>query len=408
MLPSNGLQRPRNQGARALDAQRRHVEFIEQPAGQPGRRDVSRERGRWIRGAGVSRAAFGPFEPCLSMNHDRELLAPDRVPALTRARTVEASLPFRYGVYGIELLSDVVLSLPACADGAAARIELREGGPELFAQAISGAALIKRADWYTYGNLPGGASYVRWRDLGEFLVSTDGGRIWWRRAPGAHHESFQVYLLGQALSFALVKGGLEPLHGTAIVHEGQAIALVGDSGYGKSTLAAGFLGAGCTLLTDDLLLLRPVANGLQAQPGPARLKLLPDSAQRTLGAAATGVPMNPETQKHVIALERQHRCEMAVPLRAIYVLVPPEETRRLRRMRATPLVGRDAFTALVGNTFNRYLDDAARMQRQLVQTAAVIRAVPVRRLAHPRSFDRLGEVVDAILVDSELATGVLA
>ena len=408
MLPSNGLHRPRNQGARALDAQRRHVEFIEQPAGQLGRRDPGRERGRRQCGAGVSCATFGLFEPRLSMNLDRDLLAPDRGPAFTRSRALETSLRFRYGVYGIELFSDVALSLPACADDAAARVELREGGPELFAQAIAGTTLIERADWYTYSNLPGGASYVRWRGLGEFLVSADGGRIWWQRAPGAHHESFQVYLLGQALSFALVKSGFEPLHGTAIVHEGQAIALLGDSGYGKSTLAAGFLGAGCTLLTDDLLLLRPVAGGLQAQPGPARLKLLPDSAQRTLGAAATGVPMNPETQKHVIALELKHRCEAAVPLRAIYVLVPPEEARRLRRMRAVPLVGRDAFTALVGNTFNRYLDDAARMQRQLVQTSAVIRTVPVRRLAHPRSFDRLGEVLDAILADSGLAARVPA
>ena len=211
-----------------------------------------------------------------------------------------------------------------------------------------------------------------------------------------------------ALSFALVKAGFEPLHGTAIEHEGQAIALLGDSGFGKSTLAASFIAAGCRLLTDDLLLLRSGAGGLDAYPGPPRIKLLPDSARRILGPAATGVPMNAETNKHVIALDVAQRCQAPVPLRVLYVLAPPQEMRHLRRVRAVPLSAREAFFSLVGNTFNRHIADSDRLERQLAETTRLVNAVPVRKLVYPRSFARLGEVREAILADSRLRNGIAA
>src|SRR5205823_339252 len=136
------------------------------------------------------------------------------------------------------------------------------GSPAMFSQAIGGLDLQSRSDWYHYAHLEDRSSYVRWIGLGEFLVSSDGRRITCAPAPESSIESFQVYLLGQALSFALVKRGFEPLHATAIAVDGEAIALLGKSGFGKSTLAACFLAADHRLLTDDLLLLQPFPNGL--------------------------------------------------------------------------------------------------------------------------------------------------
>jgi hypothetical protein len=309
-------------------------------------------------------------------------------------------------VYGISLRSEIPLSLPECQGDEIARIELLHGTTEHFAEAIADAKLIDRADWCQSAHLDNGSSYVRWRGLGEFLVTADGKRIWCARAPDALPESFQVYLLGQALSFALVKGGFEPLHGTAIEHEGHAIALLGSSGFGKSTLAASFIAAGCRLLTDDLLLLRPGAGGLEAYPGPPRIKLHPDSARQILGPTATAVPMNPQTDKHVIGLDAAQRCQIPIPLRVIYVLTPPEEMHRLRRVRTVQLSARKAFFALVENTFNHYITDPDRMGRQLAQTSRLINLVPVRKLSYPRSYARLREVREAILADSQLRTRI--
>ncbi|MFB3074256.1 MAG: hypothetical protein ACE1Z6_03640, partial [Candidatus Methylomirabilales bacterium] len=118
---------------------------------------------------------------------------------------------------------------------------------------------MRRSDgknWFQHLRLPDGSDYLRWSGLFEFLVSADGRRIACRELECASPESFQTYLIGQVLSFALVKRGIEPLHSTTVVIDGKAVAFLGDSGYGKSSLGAAFLQAGYPLLTDDLLVLK--------------------------------------------------------------------------------------------------------------------------------------------------------
>jgi hypothetical protein len=310
---------------------------------------------------------------------------------------LHVTLPFRYGVYGISLRSQFPLALPVSTQPGLAEIEIRRGSTAFFSRAITGAKLQISADWYRYAHLNDGSHYVRWSGLGEFLVSAEGVRITCARAPAAAPESFQVYLLNQAISFALVQQGFEPLHATTIVVDCQAVALLGDSGFGKSTLAASFLHAGHMLLTDDLLLLRPSKWGFDAYPGPQRIKLFPKIASRFLSSDSDGVPMNEGTNKQVIAL--RGGCVAPVPLRAIYVLAPPYETRRQRRIQIEPLPPREAFLALVANTFNYRIVHSRRLQRQVSETAQLLRAVPVKKLSYPRFLARLPEVREAILAD---------
>jgi hypothetical protein len=310
---------------------------------------------------------------------------------------LHVTLPFRYGVYGVSLRSEIPLALPVSHCPGLAEIEIRTGTPALFAQAIAGAQLNIPADWYHYAHLHDGSHYVRWAGLGEFLVSPDGALITCARAPAAALESFQVYLLNQAISFALVQKGFEPLHATTVIVDGEAIALLGDSGYGKSTLAASFLHAGHGLLTDDLLLLRPREGGMEAYPGPSRIKLFPKIARRFLGADVKGVPMKAAVSKQVIALGGGSLAPL--PLRAIYVLAPPHEARRRRSIRIEPMSPREAFLALVANTFNRRIEHSPRLQRQVSATAQLLRAVSVKKLSYPRLLARLPEVREAILTD---------
>jgi len=306
---------------------------------------------------------------------------------------------FHYGVYGISLRSEIPLSLPRPQRPGLVEIELCVGSPAMFSSAIRGTDLQSRSDWYHYAHLKDRSSYVRWKGLGEFLVSSDGGRITCTRAAEAAMESFQVYLLGQALSFALVKSGFEPLHATAVAVDGEAVVLLGDNGFGKSTLAACFLASGYPLLTDDLLLLQLGANGFAAHPGPPRIKLFPSVARRFLGSAAAGIPMNSETSKLVIPLDQRQSCQAALPLRAIYAIAPPHETRRAPHIRIEALPMRKAFLALVGNTFNYVIVDPDRLQRQVRETTLLLSGVPVKKLTYPRGLSHLPSIREAVLVD---------
>src|SRR5262245_64282183 len=146
---------------------------------------------------------------------------PDRGPAVAAG----SELRYRYGVYGVRVLRYAALDLAEHSDDGLGCVEcVTARGP--FTDALKGATFRSRPGaWYRYAFLEDGSSYVRWENVGEFLVSADGRRIICRREEKVSSESFQVYLLNQALSFALVKQQLEPLHATTVVVPGEAVAV---------------------------------------------------------------------------------------------------------------------------------------------------------------------------------------
>ena len=92
-----------------------------------------------------------------------------------------------------------------------------------------------------------------------------------------------------------------------------AIGILGDSGYGKSTLAAALIEAGLPLLTDDLLVLLPEGDDLMAQPGtpateavardgrpvPSRCAIAADGARhREADLSARASPMDRRRRIH--------------------------------------------------------------------------------------------------------------
>src|SRR5262249_12262526 len=206
-----------------------------------------------------------------------------------------------------------------------------------------------------------------------------------RRADRSSAESFQVYMLGQALSFALVKQGFEPLHATVVVVDDRAVAFLGESGYGKSSLAACFLEAGHRLLTDDLLLFQEARSRIVAYPGPPRIKLFAKIAGRFLDRAASSAPMNADTVKLVLPVEEHRRWTAPVELRAIYSLAAPRDACRSEGVTSDALQRRDAFVELVKATFNRRLVTPDRLARQFDAMTRLTDLVPVRRLAYPRT-----------------------
>jgi hypothetical protein len=311
-----------------------------------------------------------------------------------------AAPAYRYGVYGIFLRSEIPLPLPEHPDSALAEIELRTAAAGWFADVARDAEIHEfDSSWYQYARLQDWSSYARWADVGEFLVSSDGKTIVCRQSNQASGESFRVYLLGQALSFALVKQGFEPLHATTVVVNGEAVAFLGDGGFGKSSLAACFLAAGHRILTDDLLILRETSKGILAYPGPDRIKLFPRVARKFLGEAASGVTMNPFTRKMIVPLSRRHVCMRPVPLRAIYAIAAPREVFRKQAICIEPLSPREAFFELVKNTFNYRIVDGERLERQFIATERLVGAASLQKLSYPRTLDRLTAVRDAILCD---------
>lgn len=310
----------------------------------------------------------------------------------------EGKAPLVYQVYGLRFSSDLPLACPQDTQSGRADVELVTASGSL----VPAAVRPNRDDWFHHVPVKNGSTYLQWPRLGEFLISPDGRLISCRALNGVSGETFQTYLLTQALSCALVKQGIEPLHATAVVVNGEAIAFLGNCGYGKSSLGAAFLRAGHPLLTDDLLVISqtdPPTSPLVAHPGPARIKLFPEIAERLLDARRTGLQMNPDTNKLILPLSESEHCAVAVPLKTIYVLRPPAAGRSNQPVSVRTLPSRRVCIELIANTFNLIITDPARLRRQFEWAARVAAVVPVKSLSYPRNLAQVNRVVTAVRED---------
>jgi hypothetical protein len=307
-----------------------------------------------------------------------------------------------YTLYGLALASPFDLPCPVAPGARRADVRLRAGRSARFAalRPRTGAGRPSR-EWFFFHRVRTGSTYLRWKGLFEFLVSADGHDIRFHRLPRATSESLSTYLLGQVLSFSLLAFGVEPLHGTVVEIDGEAVAFLGDCGYGKSTLGAAFLSLGYPILTDDLIVLESTATGYAVQPGMPRLKLFPSVARRVLGIERSGPRLNAGTSKQILPLAAGQVAQHPAPLRALYVLSEPTRAnvRTAGRVRLERVSGADALLEVIKATFNTVVVGRDRLARQFAFANALAAAVPVTRLSYPRNLSLLPAVCEAVLAD---------
>ena len=286
------------------------------------------------------------------------------------------------------------------ADAGEFEIELLEGPAEWFDGASREAGIgAEDPAWYRYAQLGDGSTYIRYRDLFEFLISPDGSRIVGLPHAAANSESFHTHLLGQVLSLALLQRGVEPTHSTVMIVGGEAVGFLGDSGYGKSSLAATFLKAGNPLLTDDLLVLSEDGERWLAHPGPPRIKLYPETARSILGDSVSGPPVHPQSPKLLVPLEPPLAYQVAAPLKALYVLPRPGTVLNDGEIAVAACTSQHACLELIKNTYNAIVAGPERLKSQLSFASRLSTSIPIRSLSYPRDLRLLPAIREAILSD---------
>jgi len=309
---------------------------------------------------------------------------------------------YDYILYGLRLRSRMKLTLEEAPGPGIADIELSPAEPNWMEEKLSGVEL-DNSDWIVIHVLPRGWSYVRYEGMFDFLISPSGDRICYRLLAEVSLESFQTYALGRIFSFALVKKGYEPLHAATVVVNQRAVAFMGASTFGKSSLAACFVAAGYPLLTDDVLRLEEQGDCRVAFPGPPRLKLFPRVARLYLGDVSAGAPINNKSlhPKRVFSLAPPQTCARPTPLGAIYVVTAPRRVYRRQRIGVSSLPPVEALVKILSFTHNHELTGKERLVRQFDAARQLIDKVPVRSLSYPRILESLPEVRAAILADLE-------
>ncbi|HKP91598.1 MAG TPA: hypothetical protein VJT75_16650 [Thermoleophilaceae bacterium] len=105
------------------------------------------------------------------------------------------------------------------------------------------------------------------RGFGLARIAADGSLV--ECAPPASEAawSWQRFLVGRVLPWAAVLRGYEVLHASAVAVDGRAIAFVGPTGAGKTSLALRLVAGGASFLTDDVVAIDVSDGRPRAHPG---------------------------------------------------------------------------------------------------------------------------------------------
>ena len=311
-------------------------------------------------------------------------------------RDVPAACVHRYRVYGIVVESEFRLNSVDEVTEANAQASIRISfGSDTFRQRARGLP-ADSDDWIQHVVLPDGGVYMKLDGIFETLVSADGSSIVCARLGDADERSFEANLLNFALSAALTLRGEEPLHATVLDLDGVALALLGPSGTGKSTLAAGLIGQGAKLVTDDMLRLT-FSHGMSfAHYGPHRLKLFDEPARRLLPRAISDGHFNVLSGKLMIepGVTAPARHEPR-PLSALFWLGNPAQPTS-DEVSATRLAGMELLRVLTASAMDIRYYAPDRLARQLRFAERVARTLPVYALCYARRYGLLDRVVEQV------------
>jgi hypothetical protein len=159
------------------------------------------------------------------------------------------------------------------------------------------------------GELPG---------VGRLFIE-DGRQITAELAPGVDESVLPANILGSGMSVLLGQRGLLVLHASSVAINGKAVAFMGSSGWGKSTLAAAFHAQGYPVLSDDVLPIQTDGEQPLVLPAFPQFKLAPEAAMSLGHDPASLSALFPNAAK--LSYKFTHGFHQTpLPLQRIYVL----------------------------------------------------------------------------------------
>jgi hypothetical protein len=235
---------------------------------------------------------------------------------------------------------------------------------------------------------------LRFPDLADFEVSADGSKVTCFPAPEVPEATARHLYLNQVLPLVLSKQGRLVFHASAVEVGGGAIVFAAESGRGKSTLAASFAVSGYRFLTDDGLVVEPMAGGYDVLPSHPSIRLWADSEQALIGPGVeTAAALSYTSKSRFLAGDEVRFCDQPRPLRRVYFLGEGSTGS----IRFQPLRPADALVEWVKHSFLLDVEERPRLASHFDQVARLASQPIHYRLDYPRRFENLASVRQAIV-----------
>ena len=230
--------------------------------------------------------------------------------------------------------------------------------------------------------------------LADFTVSADGKAVVAYPAKHVSSQTVDHLYLNQVLPLALSRQFKLVLHGSAVEIENFAVAFLGESGRGKSTLAASFSTSGFRFLTDDGLQINKGPNGYIIDPSHPSIRLWNDSREALIPESTrAALPVAYTSKSRLLADDEVAHCDVARPMRCVYFL----GGGKLDKISIEPISGLDAMIQLVKNCFLLDIEKREMLTHHFNQLTGLAKTPMFFRLEYPREYAALPKVRDEVI-----------
>ncbi|AKG20940.1 hypothetical protein [Calothrix sp. 336/3] len=231
-------------------------------------------------------------------------------------------------------------------------------------------------------------------DIAIFLAE-DGRQLTIEPMDGIDESILAPNIAGSMISVLLAQRGLLVLHASSVVINHRAVAFMGGSGWGKSTLAAAFHRQGYSVLTEDVMAVDIVMNHGLVIPSFPQFKLCSESLN-SLGQDSNNLPsVFPNGIKLSYRFQDGFRATPLV-LERIYVLAKGD------RHTITKLRPQEAFLELLRHSFSTSILKSPQSHAlHMQQCNWLVKNIPFSRFSRKPSLSELPELVK--LVEEDIA-----
>lgn len=227
------------------------------------------------------------------------------------------------------------------------------------------------------------------------LLIEDGSSIVAQPLPGGDEVLLWNSILGAGASVAGFQRGHIPLHASAILTAGGAVAFGGRSGFGKSTLVGALVGRGFDLLADDLVLLRQEGEQFVVGEGVPEVRLLDDAAMQLGWPQDKAFALQSNAPKYVFRRPAAGTPREA-PLRRFYCIefASPGVAPGIRRLEGTNAMRHVIERFRVRMRLHELPPELRR--NAFAQMAAIIARIEIFHFVRPKAYDQFDFWLDEL------------
>ena len=244
-------------------------------------------------------------------------------------------IKYHYKVYGLIISSELELPELSPVQNMKADVIIGFGKVPEHLPEVRGSGVLFEATLNDF--------LFKFEGIGRYRVQY-GSRIIIQPENEALPSEIRLVLLGSSIGALLHQRGMLAIHGSAITDGKQTAILSGQSGVGKSTLAAGLLELGYSVIADDISVIGQNGKHFIVESGIPHLKLWKDVLVH-LNKADDLSKVRPQLEKYRMPIPILK--EETPSLSKIVILSPSNSTD----FSYSEILGKDKFHQLRDNTY---------------------------------------------------------